>query len=115
MGKIEKAIGVCEKEGVSESSAKLGVFVGCTHEEKDGNYHTFEIGSFTTSFSPIYQRIVDSLELPPRVRDKIDNTSANDGFVEDSYGMVKISWRFNVRSILGSTMEKTAQINLKVN
>lgn len=112
---IDGAIVTCNEMGLDEKPLAFGVFVGCTHEQKEENYHTFDIGSFSGTFDySIHGKFVPALKLPVRIKSKMDNTSANDGYIEDSYGGVSITWRKSARHILGSTFEITMQINLEI-
>jgi hypothetical protein len=114
MAVIDEAIAKCKEMGISKVAAEVGVFSGCSYQQKEENYHTFKLGSFTSSFSHIYQDFAPSLKLPARIQDKMNNTSANDGYAEDSYGIISISWRFSVESIYGGTTAKSVQINVEV-
>lgn len=104
--KIENAAAIC-------AGIEPIITYNCEYHNPEDGYYSFTVRSLEPSKGPINE-LIPALDLPARIVSKLSNTNVLSGYVEDSYGIVDISWSTSVETIYTSTF-RTIEINLQVN
>jgi uncharacterized protein YceK len=110
---VDEAIAQCLELDPDVGAGGIGA--GCKYTQSEESFHTFRINGADIGGGFLYAstEVLAPLNLPARITTKIASTRPMDGYIEDKYGTVFVSWQVSITKDVVGTLRELV-INLEV-